>query len=130
MEKDINSNDKKRVKKKSKVKVFFKILLLIILIAIIGYGIWFAYNYFRHVGTEAEYDPLSATALGIDPAKLETIGRINILVLGESGVGDGYKLTDTIMLASYNPQTQQASILSIPRDTYVGKKDKDSASAN
>ena len=130
MEKDINSNDKKKVKKKSKVKTFFKILLLIILVAIIGYGSWFAYNYFKHTGTDAEYDPLSATALGIDPEKLKTIGRINVLILGESGVGDGYKLTDSIMLASYNPQTQQASILSIPRDTYVGKKDKNLASAN
>jgi len=132
LEKNINLTEEKKVKKKSKVKLFFKILLFIILIAIVGYGIWFACNYFRHVNTEAEveYDPLSATALGIDPEKLKTVGRINVLVLGESGVGDGYKLTDSIMLASYNPQTQQASILSIPRDTYVGKKNKDTATAN
>ena len=31
------------------------------------------------------------------------------------------KLTDTIMVCSYNPKTQRASMLSIPRDTYVGK---------
>ena len=79
---------------------------------------------------DKEYDPLSATALGIDPEKLKTVGRLNILVLGESGIGDGYKLTDSIMVASYNPQTQQASILSIPRDTYIGKRNKDTASAN
>ena len=30
------------------------------------------------------------------------------------------ELTDTIMVASYNPNTQKASLLSIPRDTYVG----------
>lgn len=131
MKKDINSKDKKKVKKKSKIKTFFKILLLIILIVIIGYGIWFACNYFRHAGTEAEYDPLSATALGIDPEKLKTVGRINVLIMGESGIpGDDYKLTDSIMLASYNPQTQQGTILSIPRDTYVGKKDKNTASQN
>lgn len=124
-------NEKNKTKKKSKVKLFFKILLVIILIAIISYGIWFACNYFRHAKAETEYDPLSATALGIDPEKLKTIGRINVLIMGESGIpGEDYKLTDSIMLASYNPQTQQASILSIPRDTYVGKKDKNSASAN
>ena len=77
-----------------------------------------------------EYDPLSATALGIDPEKLKEVGRLNILLLGESGVGDGYNLTDTIIIASYNPQTQQASLLSIPRDTYVGKRDKNSATQN
>lgn len=130
MEKEINSEDTYIIKKKSKVKLFFKIILLIILIAIIGYGIWFAYNYFKHTDAEVEYDPLSATALGIDPEKLKTIGRINVLLLGESGVGDGYKLADSIMVASYNPQTQQASILSIPRDTYVGRRDKETATQN
>ena len=130
MKKDINSEEKYVVKKKSKVKIFFKILLLIILMVIIGYGVWFACNYFKHAGAEEEYDPLSATALGIDPEKLKTVGRINVLLLGESGVGDGYKLADSIMVASYNPQTQQASILSIPRDTYVGRRDKETATQN
>lgn len=132
MKKDTKSKDKKKNKKKSKIRVFFRILLLIILVIIIGYGIWFGINYFRHVskGEEVHYDPLSATALGIDPEKLKSVGRINILILGESGYEDDYKLTDSIMVASYNPQTQQASMLSIPRDTYVGKRDKNSASAN
>ena len=129
---NINKTDKKKkkVKKKSKIKTFFKILLLIILLLILGYGVWFGINYFRYVDKDANYDPLSATALGIDPDKLKTIGRINVLLLGESGYEDDYKLTDSIMLVSYNPQTQQASILSIPRDTYVGKKDKNTATAN
>ena len=30
-------------------------------------------------------------------------------------------LTDTIMLAGYNPKTQKAFILSIPRDTFIGE---------
>lgn len=127
------SSKGKKNKKQSKVKVFFKILLVLILLVIIGYAIWFGINYAKHflAGKKIEYDPLSATALGIDPEKLKNVGRINVLILGESGIpGDDYKLTDSIMVASYNPQTQQASLLSIPRDTYVGKKDRNSASAN
>ena len=31
------------------------------------------------------------------------------------------ELTDTIMVCSYNPKTQRASMLSIPRDTFIGK---------
>lgn len=31
------------------------------------------------------------------------------------------KLTDTIMVCSYNPKTQRASMLSVPRDTFIGK---------
>ncbi len=132
MKKDINSKDKKKKKKKSKLKVFLRILLLIIILIVIGYGIWFGINYFKHVFKHGEsyYDPLSATALGIDPEKLKTVGRINILLLGESGYEDDYKLTDSIMIVSYNPQTQQASMLSVPRDTYVGKKNKDTATSN
>lgn len=133
MKKDIDSKDKKKKKKKkSKLKVFLRILLLIIILIIIGYGIWFGINYFKHIFKRGgnHYDPLSATALGIDPEKLKTVGRINILLLGESGYEDDYKLTDSIMIVSYNPQTQQASMLSVPRDTYVGKRNKDTATAN
>ena len=132
-------NRKNRKQKRGIVRRIIKAIFIIILLAIIGYACYFAYNYYRHKSEmgEKEYDPLSATALGIDPKKLAEVGRINILVLGESNANQGsdknktpYYLTDTIMIASYNPQTQQASILSIPRDTYVGKKDKNSASQN
>lgn len=144
MKKEINAKENKEVKENRKNKPnkkkkkkgilgkIIKIILLLLLIAIIAYGCYFAYNYHRHTANmEGKvYDPLSATALGIDPEKLKNIGRLNILILGESGVGDGYHLTDSIMVASYNPQTQQASMLSIPRDTYVGKKNKDTATPN
>lgn len=132
MKKETNAKENKRNKKKSKIKVVLRLILLILLVALISYGCYFAYQYYRHTSKmEGKvYDPLSATALGIDPEKLKSIGKINILVLGESGIGDGYKLTDSIMVASYNPQTQQASLLSIPRDTYVGKRDKNTATPN
>ena len=43
------------------------------------------------------------------------------MILGISTDQDGVDLTDTIMVASYNPNTQKATLLSIPRDTYTGK---------
>lgn len=46
--------------------------------------------------------------------------RINILLLGIGGRGhDGGNLTDTIIIASYKPSTNQASMMSIPRDLLV-----------
>ncbi|MFZ5364849.1 MAG: LCP family protein [Patescibacteria group bacterium] len=46
--------------------------------------------------------------------------RINILMLGNGGHGhDGANLTDTIMLASYKPSTQQLALISVPRDLLV-----------
>lgn len=131
MGKKIKSKENKKNKKKKSRKIL-KGILFIIFIIILAYVGWFGYQYYRHTSgmNGSKYDPLSATALGIDPEKLKNIGRINILILGESGIGDGYKLTDSIMIASYNPQTQQASLLSIPRDTYVGKRNKETATPN
>jgi LCP family protein required for cell wall assembly len=39
------------------------------------------------------------------------------------GVNDnlGQTLTDTIMVCGYNPEAQKAFLISIPRDTFVGK---------
>ena len=70
-----------------------------------------------------------ATILGEDSETLENLQPIQVLVMGESGIDD-YKLADTIMVVSYNPKTQSASILSIPRDTYVGKQNRKTATTN
>ncbi len=52
--------------------------------------------------------------------KGENKGRVNILLLGIGGEGhSGGELTDTIMIASIKPATNEASLLSIPRDLYV-----------
>ena len=49
--------------------------------------------------------------------------KIKVLILGVSTDTDA-ELTDTIMIASYNPNTQKANLLSIPRDTFTGKNPK------
>ncbi len=49
-----------------------------------------------------------------------TDDRINILILGEGGPGhDGPYLTDTIIIASIKPSTNQVAMVSIPRDLVV-----------
>jgi LCP family protein required for cell wall assembly len=63
-----------------------------------------------------------ALAGNIDPTKLkgEGDGRINILLLGIGGAGhDGPNLSDTMEVASIDPQTKDIAMLSIPRDLYV-----------
>lgn len=46
--------------------------------------------------------------------------RVNILFLGiAGGRHDGSNLTDTIMVASYNLKTNQADLISIPRDLWL-----------
>ena len=64
-----------------------------------------------------------ATLLGHDASTLENLEELRFLVIGQS-----QNLTDTIMVCSYNPRTQKASILSIPRDTFTGNN-KNTATA-
>lgn len=50
----------------------------------------------------------------------EEDGRVNILLLGMGGENhDGPYLTDTNIIASFKPETNEVSMISIPRDLYV-----------
>ena len=62
-----------------------------------------------------------ATMVGHDENTKKNLGEFKVLLLGISTDQEGVDLTDTIMVASYNPNTQKATLLSIPRDTYTGK---------
>ena len=105
-----NVNSKKA--NKSKKKVWPKVLLIIVIIVAIAGGV-FAYNVHKNGGG----------AKGVLTTVLDAkkdVGEFQCLILGISTEEKGSLLTDTIMVASYNPNTQKASLLSIPRDTYVG----------
>ncbi len=52
--------------------------------------------------------------------KGEENDRVNMLVTGIGGVGhDGPYLTDTILVASFQPSTNTVALLSIPRDLFI-----------
>ncbi len=109
--------EKKEKKRKSRGWKIFRLLLIIALIAIIIYAGIFLYKMSKNGGGLQGF---MATAMGHDEYTLKDLDKINFLLIGISGYDD-YKLADTIMLCSYDPKNQQASMLSIPRDTYVGK---------
>jgi len=125
LEKD--DTKKKKKKKKTKVGKIVKTILLVLLILLIVFACWFGYRVYKNGGGLKGF---LAAAVGHNEETLKNLDRINILVMGESGVGDGYKLADSIMVVSYNPKNQQAALLSIPRDTYVGTKNKETATQN
>ena len=117
---------KQVVKKKSKNRTAMHIVVTILILLILA-SVGAIYIKIKNNG--GGKTGVLATLLGEDTKKLEELEPIRILVMGESGIDD-YKLADTIMIAQYNPKNQSASILSIPRDTYVGKKDRKTASTN
>ena len=112
----------KKNKKSPNFKVFMTIFILAI---IITSGVFTGVKIFENGGG---LKGVVATVLGENTSELSTLKTINVLLLGISEDLNS-KLTDTIMVCSYNPKTQRASILSIPRDTYVGKN-KNSVKAN
>ena len=63
---------------------------------------------------------LLSVLVGHDEETLKKLETIQVLLMGVS-TDNGGKLTDTIMIGSYDPKSQNASLLSIPRDTFVGK---------
>ena len=107
MKKQTITKEKKR--KGGKVK---RVLLVILLLLLICGGI-FAYRVHKNGGG---LGGILATTLGHDENTAKNLPKMYCLLLGQS-----QNLTDTIMLASYDPKTQEAALLSIPRDTFVGE---------
>ena len=104
----------KKQKKKNKVLRVILIILLMIALFIAGFVGYSAYK--NGWGLKG----MIQTAIGQDEKKLADLDPLTVLIMGVSE-DISSKLTDTIMVASYNPKTQKATLLSIPRDTFVGK---------
>lgn len=87
--------------------------LFIFLIIIIALGIFIAVRLYRARGN------VLGAILGHDENTLKNLDKLQVLVLGEST-----GMSDTIIVASYDPKTQEAALLSIPRDTFIGDDKK------
>lgn len=111
-----SKNSKKNIKKKRRWPI---VLLIILLIIGIAAGIF----YYRVQKLGGGLGGTIAATLGHDENTRKNLDTLTTLVLGKS-----QNLTDTIMLFAYNPRTQEASMLSIPRDTFIGD-DPDEATA-
>lgn len=124
--------DKKKHKKSKKEKNFIlkffgyllKVILVIVIILcliagiIVGYlGVQTNWNKTDMIKLFAKQTTMIIT--GQSEEDLKNLKPIYCLVMGISTDID-VKLTDTIMVCAYYPKTQQASLLSIPRDTFVG----------
>ena len=103
-----------RKTKKSKVGKAFKIIFLVIIIAIVIFaGVIFGMSMALYNGNwKACLADVASNFLGGVETKY-------VLILGVSE-DISTELTDTIMVAGYNPDTGKAFLVSIPRDTYVG----------
>ena len=115
-----NKNQNTKQKTKKKMKMWKKIVLIILLILLIAGGL-FAYRVHRNGGG---LSGMLATVVGHDEETRKSLGELQVLLMGVSTDQEGVALTDTIMVASYNPNTQKAVLLSIPRDSFTGTNPK------
>ena len=115
----MKKNEKTKNKKSKKYNVL-KTLLILILLVIVGVVGYFVYGTIKNGGGT---QGLISTVMGQTQDDLENLKPFSALLLGSS-----QNMTDTIMAFKYNPQTQNAYLISIPRDTFIGD-DKNSARA-
>lgn len=111
-----NKNQEKKNRKNKKKHRILKAFLVIILILIALIGGFVGYSVYKNGwGVKS----LIQTAMGQSEKKLQNLEPFTVLLLGVSE-DISSKLSDTIIVASYNPKTQKATLLSIPRDTFIG----------
>lgn len=116
MEKHSKTNEKvdvevKKQKKANKKKKHIGLKIFIIILIILGIcGGLFAKRVHDLDGNWL------AALLGHNKDTLKNLDKLEVLIMGES-TGS----SDTMIVCSYDPKTQQASMLSIPRDTFIGE---------
>jgi LCP family protein required for cell wall assembly len=114
-----NTSSKKRKKSNHKgLKIFF---IIIAIILIIFFGIFmyrFSKNGFNMQG-------FLSTLFGQNEETLANLDNLDFLLIGESG-----NMTDSIMACRYDPKTQKAYMLSIPRDTFIGNSEANATTSD
>lgn len=108
-----NKEKKEKNKKKKKSHKILKRLILIIILALLIWGGLFTYKVYKNGGG---LTGIVTTLIGTDPEKTKNLPDFYCLIIGKSE-----NMTDTIMVAKYSPSTGNAALLSVPRDSFVGK---------
>lgn len=104
--------------KQWKSRRLFKRVLLVILLVVLLIGGFYAYKILHNVGKAFGGNLFGLIAK--ERLKQDANGFTNILIFGTSPDGwDGADLADSIMVLSYNQDTNKAYTISLPRDLYV-----------
>ena len=112
----------KKVKRKSKSgKVFFKVCFTIICVVVIFFlSVWFI-SWFKWLFDNVKHAILSTVSKTVwTPMQRDQYNSVNVLLLWYGwATHQWWFLTDSIMVASWNPDENNVTLFSIPRDLYV-----------
>lgn len=114
--------DMKKVKNKRKNPIIRRLLFLTLLL-FIGIGSYFGYVFYQTIQAANEsYDDFGRLKSDLREEAVSIIkDPVSILLLGVEDYSSGGKggRSDTIIVATFNPDDQTMKLLSIPRDTRV-----------
>ena len=105
-----NTKAKKRSKHPVAKRVFLTILIIIVVL--------FVYFFSKVMINGGGLGGIVKTVVGTSNSEIKNLPDIYTLLIGES-----QGMTDTIMVAKYNPRDQKAAVISVPRDSFVGKSE-------
>jgi polyisoprenyl-teichoic acid--peptidoglycan teichoic acid transferase len=100
-------------------KRFFRIFLVVTLFVItLGSG-YFLYQYQTGLMQAGGKTEAKSEEIAEFNGQKDEQGKINVLLLGVDSRGEEQSRTDTIMIAQYDPENEEAKLVSLMRDMYV-----------
>jgi LCP family protein required for cell wall assembly len=113
----MNTRMYEKRKKKVRKRRLFKLLLIVglLLLGVFGYSGYQYYQGLKEAGASNFDDNKDIEFNGQE----DELGRINVLLLGIDTRGEEKSRTDTIMIAQYDPDKDEAKLVSLMRDIYV-----------
>ena len=99
-----------RKKRRSPFKRIFA-FIFILFIGLVGYGIFTYWQGTQIADGEANSEPFNGSAYDG--------GRMNVLLLGVDSRGEEKSRTDTMMVASWDPESNDVRLISLMRDIYA-----------
>lgn len=114
-------NERRMRRKKNRKGLLILLMVMLALVAGIGLYVW---NFFSHLDTTTQqiYEAVETEPVRESQVTLEEKEPISILLLGVD-TGDLGRTeqgrSDSMMVATVNPNTKKTTLLSIPRDTYT-----------
>jgi len=107
---ELRSERRAKRRRRSPLKTILRLVVVAVL-AVIAYGV---FSYWQ--GTQlADGAAASETFEGTE----YTDGRMNVLLLGVDSRGEEQARTDTMMIASWDPETNDVRLVSLMRDIYA-----------
>ncbi len=121
---------KKAKRKHPKLLLAGKILGVLVLIAIIVFLVWGEWIIAKLTdGRSGIFDAFASLVSEGEPFMTDENGRTNVLIFGTegydmqgtsgNGTHDGAQLTDSIMIVSFDQETKDIAMISLPRDLKV-----------